>query len=92
MKETVKRVRRMEALFDEAFSILKDLEKAADRYEASAETFRALAEYLSGDWRADYEADERGEIPPRVKRGVLSQDGLYDLLEKEKELKERLGL
>ena len=31
MKETVKRVRRMEALFDEASSILKDLEKAADR-------------------------------------------------------------
>ena len=46
----------------------------------------------ASDWRADYEADERGEIPPRVKRGVLSQDGLYDLLEKEKELKERLGL
>ena len=35
----------------------------------------------SGEWREDYEADERGELPPDLKRGVLSQDALYDLLE-----------
>ena len=29
----------------------------------------------------DYEADERGELPPDLKRGVLSQDALYNLLE-----------
>ena len=32
----------------------------------------------------DYEADERGELPPDLKRGVLSQDALYDLLEERK--------
>lgn len=37
-------------------------------------------EYESGEWREDYEADERGELPPNMKRGVLSQDALYDLL------------
>ena len=30
----------------------------------------------------DYEADERGEFPPDLKRGVLSQDALFDLLER----------
>ena len=40
------------------------------------------AYYTSGDWREDYEADERGELPPELKRGVLSQDALYDLLER----------
>ena len=39
------------------------------------------AYYTSGEWREDYEADERGELPPDLKRGVLSQDALYDLLE-----------
>lgn len=34
--------------------------------------------YESPLWRMDYEADERGELPPTLKRGVLSQDGLYD--------------
>ena len=39
------------------------------------------AYYTSGEWREDYEADERGELPPDMKRGVLSQDALYDLLD-----------
>ncbi len=41
-----------------------------------------LREYMdSGLWQQDYEADERGEIAPTVNRAVLSQDGLYNLLE-----------
>ena len=32
------------------------------------------------EWREDYEADERGEIPRDLTRGVLSQDALFDLL------------
>ena len=48
--------------------------------EESAE-LQALREYMeSGQWKADFEADEAGQIPPGVKRGVLSEDGLYDLL------------
>jgi len=38
------------------------------------------AYYTSHIWMADYEADENGLLPPRLKRGVLSQDTLYDLL------------
>lgn len=40
-----------------------------------------LQTYMSsGQWLRDYEADERGELPEGLKRGVLSQDALYDLL------------
>lgn len=44
------------------------------------------AYYTSGQWLEDYTADENGELPPNLKRGVLSQDALYDLLEKNKGL------
>ena len=27
----------------------------------------------------DYEADEAGELPEDLKRGILSEDGLYNL-------------
>jgi hypothetical protein len=30
--------------------------------------------------------DERGEIPADIKRGVLSEDGIYDLLERNSEI------
>ena len=68
--DRIERVEKYEKLFDEA-TISHDPEKLA-----------ALeAYYTSGEWREDYEADERGELPPDLKRGVLSQDALYDLLE-----------
>ena len=40
-----------------------------------------LNDYLdSGEWQSDFEADERGEIPRDFPRGVLSEDGLYNVL------------
>lgn len=71
--DLIERVEHYERLFDEA-AISLDPEKLAalDAY------------YTSGLWLEDYEADERGELPPGLKRGVLSQDGLYDLLERMK--------
>ncbi len=70
---------------------IERVEKFEQLYEAAAaapetETLRQLeAYYTSGQWLEDYEADERGELPPDLKRGVLSQDALYDLLEEAKE-------
>ena len=36
--------------------------------------------YTSGQWLKDYEADEQGLLSGDLKRGVLSQDALFDLL------------
>lgn len=36
--------------------------------------------YQNGLWLEDYESDERGELPRGLKRGVLSQDALYNFL------------
>lgn len=71
--DRIERVEKYERLFDEASA------------RPDAEKLRQLdAYYTSGEWREDYEADERGELPPDLKRGVLSQDGLYDLLGRRK--------
>ncbi len=68
--DRIERVEKFERLFDEA-AVSHDEEKLR-----LLETY-----YTSGEWLEDYEADERGELPPEMKRGVLSQDALYDLLE-----------
>lgn len=80
MTETVKRIERMELYFD---TIQSALNKNPDLLDDAciAKMLRALKEYYSGgQWLRDYEADERGEIPREIKRGVLSQDGIYNLL------------
>lgn len=68
-QDRISRVVKYERLFDEALA------------GHDPEKLRLLEiYYTSGDWLDDYEADERGELPPDLKRGVLSQDALYDLL------------
>ncbi|MBQ3278199.1 MAG: DUF1653 domain-containing protein [Clostridia bacterium] len=71
--DRIERVEKYERLFDEALTS-RDPEKLQ-----LLNTY-----YTSVQWRKDYEADERGELPPDLKRGVLSQDALYDLLEEDK--------
>ena len=62
------------------------LERIAAMEEAfnrrNADDLRVLAAYMdSGDWLRDYTADEQGRIPRTMPCGVLSQDGLYNLLQ-----------
>ena len=81
MNEVINRVQQMEQYMDEvAFAFQSNPEGI----KASTELCRkieVLTNYLdSGQWLADYEADERGELPADLKRGVLSQDGLYNLI------------
>ena len=46
------------------------------------------AYYESVKWRKDFENDEAGLLPKNLKRGVLSEDGIYNLLEKYREVSE----
>ena len=55
------------------------------------DNYKALKKYQkSGRWLKDYEADEQGKLPADLKRGVLSQDGLYDLLQDASDVLEAL--
>lgn len=55
------------------------MEQAAD---GSPELLRMLSDYYSSAaWKRDFAADEAGSLPTDLKRGVLSEDGIYNLLE-----------
>ncbi len=63
---------------------IQQMEEIYDRIRKDIATLREYEE--SGQWLQDYEADERGEIPRDLKRGVLSQDGLGEVFEEAKSL------
>ena len=46
-----------------------------------AEDIEVLEKYLATGFKGDFEADEKGLLPTYLKKGVLSEDGLYNLLE-----------
>ena len=70
---------------DAQLSRIDEQEARLDRILASdnpsSEDIRALAAYYESPlWRIDFESDEAGQIPEEVKRGVLSEDAIYDVL------------
>ena len=75
----IARVQKMEEYFDEVSNALHIYPETMS--EDIQEMIRELAEYMdSGQWLQDFECDSRGELPKGLKRGVLSEDGLYHLL------------
>ncbi|MBR5034833.1 MAG: DUF4298 domain-containing protein [Bacteroidales bacterium] len=64
------------------------LNRDMDRLEKMGADVAALDDYQrSGLWLKDFEADEAGSIPADVNRAVLSEDGLYNLLQEWEKLK-----
>ena len=90
--ERVGRVEEMERAMDAVIAAADELEHALARWEETAALRRELIAYYDGGlWREDYEADEAGELPAGLKRGVLSEDGLYELLDRADELERALA-
>ena len=78
-KSALLRITRMEEYMDAVENALRQ-GLSLDTPEIQ-EKIRGLSEYMeSGLWLQDYEMDELGQLPSDLKRGVLSQDALYDLL------------
>lgn len=91
MMDQTERIRQMELRMDRAAKAVMDLSAALDKYEAAQEDIAALNEYYgSEEWKQDYADDEAGLLPADLKRGVLSEDGIWNLLSDTSELKKRL--
>ena len=67
------------------------LEKAIEEFEKAQDEIKELEEYYtSQQWKDDFAADEEGKYPADLKRGILSEDGIYNMLERNKELLQRI--
>ena len=69
LEEAIRRIQRMEEIFDAV--------QADHDHPSLGELVRY---YEGGQWLRDYELDEQGLLPKDLKRGILSQDGIYNLL------------
>ena len=81
INERIERIVQMEQYLDtlkKAF--LEDPSSLSDNKELY-EMLHDLIRYYNGpEWMEDFECDERGELPHDLKRGVLSEDEMYDFL------------
>ena len=90
-KKQIARIRKMERHLDHAAAAVKRLNAALDKWEEAQEAITALDQYYgSEEWAQDFADDEAGLLSPDLKRGVLSEDAIWNLLTDCKELKEKM--
>ena len=91
------RIILMEEILDNATAVMDKLEKAfkegsgiselISEFEKIQPDIQKLEEYYTGKyWKNDLRLDEEGKLPQDLKRGVLAQDSIHDLLDRNKEL------
>lgn len=86
MKQT-ERITRMENYLNESEEAVRALSEALERYESIQPSLKKLSDYYGSTlWMKDYEDDEAGKLPEDLKRGVLSEDLVYNLLTDHHEL------
>ena len=69
-----------------------ELSAALENYEAVQEYITAINDYYGSEvWKQDFADDEAGLLPTDLKRGVLSEDGIWNLLSDASELNKRIG-
>ena len=79
--ELIVRLQEMEDRYNRVRKAVDAMYDALENYMQVQEDIYILDRYdESGQWLRDFEADERGEIPASVPRGILSEDALYNLL------------
>ncbi len=80
IEKSVLRIGKMENLFHLLTEILRNRPDAL-QLASTQRAIQVLSDYYeNGDWLHDYELDEQQLLPSTLKRGVLSQDGLYNFL------------
>lgn len=84
------RIARCEEMLDRAAAAARQMEEAREAFESVRGDLQELEKYYTGpEWKEDFEADEAGLLPAGLKRGVLSEDGISDVLEPFRELRAR---
>ncbi len=82
----IERITYYENILNEATRVLEDLDAAYERYEALQSKIAELEKYYtSPTWRKDFEASEAGKLPEDLPCGVLSEDGIFNILERNQE-------
>ena len=91
MTKQIERIKLMEQHLDHASQAVMQLSAALDDFAAAQKDISELSAYYgSKDWKQDFADDEQGLLPNDLKRGVLSEDAIWNLLSDCNELNARM--
>lgn len=78
--DAIQRVEKMEAILNEQLSLTAALENLLEQVEKAQPAFQELLDYYQSPvYMDDFDRSNRGEFD-QISCGVLSEDGVYNLL------------
>ncbi len=78
----IERIMYYENLLNEAATVLQEFDKAFDAYiDIQGKISELDKYYTSPEWKEDFAASEKGELPKDLSCGVLSEDGIDHVLD-----------
>ena len=87
----IERIKSMERRLEQVDAALKRIADALDDYAAAQKPLRELEAYLASEqWRQDFADDEAGNLPADLKRGVLSEDSIWNALDDSRQINIRM--
>ena len=91
IEEVIRRIQQMEQHLDRASEAVMQLSAALENYQEAQEAIKALSDYYGSEkWKSDFEADEAGLLPRELRRGVLSEDAIWNVLTDSRDLNVRM--
>ena len=83
----IERIQAMEEHLNKASQAVKALNEALDLYVEAMESIEIIDDYLvSDEWQQDFDDSEAGRLPDDLKCGVLSEDGIWNVVDTSREL------
>lgn len=80
----------MERKLNRVSKAVKRLSAALDEYTGVQDDIRELEAYYGSEvWKQDFADDEKGLLPSNLKRGVLSEDAIWNVLTDNHEILKR---
>ena len=87
----VERITRYEKMLNEVTEVLRKAEQAVDEFKAVRPKVEALEKYYTSPaWKRDFKASEEGKLPANLPAGVLSEDGINDVLDDALALRDKM--
>ncbi len=79
--EQIERIKKMESIMDKHEKVLKNFNLALEELKKSQKEYEILNDYYSSnEFMEDYDRSNEPDFPKDIKCGVLSEDGLYNLV------------
>jgi len=83
VEEAVERIRVMESYLNKATELLNKEKLDSDEKELLLLCLSELDIYYTSEaWKFDFKLDELGKLPDDLKRGVISEDGISNILDR----------